>query len=72
MLVNSYNTRLHTTVCITGTIINFGWTVISHLPFGPGLTPSDYYLCWFFERQKKDNLRGYIYASNEALQNVTF
>jgi len=38
MLVLRYNTRPHTSVRITDTIINFGLTVLPHLPFSPGLT----------------------------------
>jgi hypothetical protein len=46
ILVLCYNPRLHTNVCTTDTITNFGWTVLPHLPFSPGLT------C-FSERQEE-------------------
>jgi len=66
MVVVCYNPRLHTNVRTTDTITNFGWTVLPHLPFSPGLT------CVGSRKdRKKESFRRHGYASDEALQNVT-
>jgi hypothetical protein len=67
MLVLCFYTRLHTSVHTTDTITNFGWTVLPHLPFSPGLT-----CVGPLKDRKKESLRGHGYASDKSVQNVTF
>jgi hypothetical protein len=67
MLVLCYNPRLHTNVRTTDTITNFGWTGLPHLPFSPSLT-----CVVSLKERKKESLRRHDYASDEAMQNVTF
>jgi hypothetical protein len=67
VLVLCYNTRPDTSVRTTDTITDFGWTVLPHLPFSPGLT-----CVGSLKDRKKQSLRGHGYASDGALQNVTF
>ena len=58
------NARPHTSLKTREIISSFGWTTISHLPYSPDLTPSDFYLF----RPLKESLRGRHFSSDEEVK----
>ncbi|PNF23161.1 hypothetical protein B7P43_G03652 [Cryptotermes secundus] len=57
------NARPHTSLATTAHIARFGWTVLQHPPYSPGLAPSDFHLLG----PMKDGLRGQHFPENDAV-----
>ena len=57
------NARPHASLKTTECVTKFDWTVLSHPPYSPGLTPSDFYL---FESLKEE-FRPQHFVDNNAV-----
>ncbi|PNF15955.1 hypothetical protein B7P43_G07465, partial [Cryptotermes secundus] len=55
--------RPHTSLATTAHIAKFGWTVLPHPPYSPGLAPSDFHLFG----PKKDGLSGQHFPDSDAV-----
>jgi histone-lysine N-methyltransferase SETMAR len=57
------NTRQHTANMTKAAIQELDWEILSHPPYSPGLTPSDYYLF----RSFSNNLHGLSFNNDAEL-----
>ena len=64
VLLQHNNARAYTSLKTREAISSFGWTTISHPPYSPDLTPSDFHLFG----PLKESLRGRYFSNDEEVK----